>query len=303
MGTVTPETLAWCAEELGPVRVVADCSKQHPGHGSSMLRLRTGKAFCFLKEHDTCEHWGNEIHAYENWVGALGDLAPGLLAVRDVEPLALVIGELPGKPAAEVDLSLPRKRAVWHAAGAALAALHDLEIGVRFGPCLRGHPCSTEELGNAEEYLQKQLMNRITEALTLGCLSSVELAFAKAVRDLTAVFADVPPVPCHRDYCSANWLVSAEGILTGVIDFEFSHWDVRVNDLARDPDWIWLQSPDLFSAFMEAYGRSLTPTEECQLAVSRALYALNAIVWGCKHSFRGFEREGRRALKVLARML
>ena len=53
-------------------------------------------------------------------------------------------------------------------------------------------------------------------------------------------------------------------------------------------------------AFLQGYGRSFAPTEEQQLLVARAEYALSAILWGHDHAFYGFEREGREALAHLA---
>jgi Ser/Thr protein kinase RdoA (MazF antagonist) len=120
---------------------------------------------------------------------------------------------------------------------------------------------------------------------------------------LTPAFDGERPVPCHRDYCAANWLVRPDGTWAGIIDFEFAHWDVRVADFARDPHWNWIHRPDLIDAFFEGYGRSLTPAEEQQLLVARAEYALSAIVWGRDHAFHGFEWEGRVSLAHLASLL
>ncbi len=89
----------------------------------------------------------------------------------------------------------------------------------------------------------------------------------------------------------------------GVIDFEFAHWDVRVADFSRYPDWTYIERPDLVEAFFEGYRRFLTHEEEQQLLVAHAEYALGAITWGRDHSFFGFEREGRESLAHLASAL
>ena len=77
-------------------------------------------------------------------------------------------------------------------------------------------------------------------------------------------FAGERPVPCHRDYGPANWLVTDDGVWAGVIDFEFAYWDVRVADFSRYPDWEWIHRPNLLDAFFDGYGRRLTPKEEQQ---------------------------------------
>jgi len=295
--------LDWCTSVLGPVEVLSDHSKAHGGHESSTRRLRTPLGRCYLKLHRTRAHWHNEVHAYERWAGAFGDSAPRLLAVRDEAPLALVISELPGKIVEHTTLPASQERVVWRAAGAALVALHDLGPGECFGPCLRDGTCAEANPRDAREYLSQRLESQMERGIQTGYINAEELATVRTAYDLIPAFEGELPIPCHRDYCAANWLVSTEGTWAGVIDFEFAYWDVRVADFSRDPDWAWVRRPDLVDAFFKGYGRALTPTEEQQLLVARAEYALGAILWGHDHAFYGFEQEGREALAHLATIL
>ena len=299
----TDEALDWCTSVLGPVEVVSDQSKAHGGHESSTRRLRAPAGFCYLKVHQTRSHWHNEVHAYERWAGTFGDLAPRLLAVREAEPLALVVSELPGQIVEHARLSPSQERAVWRAAGAALGPLHDLGTGEHFGPNLRDGTQAEEFAQNAREYVSRTFESQIERAIQGGYTSDDELATIHAAYELIPVFEGERPTPCHRDYNAANWLVSEQGTWAGVIDFEFAYWDVRVADFSRDPDWAWVRRPDLFDAFFEGYGRSLTATEEQQMLVAHAEYALSAILWGRDHAFYGFEREGRESLAHLASLL
>ena len=134
-------------------------------------------------------------------------------------------------------------------------------------------------------------------------ISRDELATLHAACERILAFEDEPAVPCHRDYCAANWLVDEQGSWAGVIDFEFAYWDVRVTDFSRDPDWAWIVRPDLAEAFLEGYGRPFTSAGEQQLLVTRANYALGAILWGRDHAFYGFAREGHAALAHLSALL
>jgi len=122
-------------------------------------------------------------------------------------------------------------------------------------------------------------------------------------KELLPAFEGEQPVPCHRDYGPANWLVDEDGNWAGVIDMEFSAWDVRIDDFTRYPDWEWIQRPELVEALFEGYGLSLTERERKQYLVSHTLYALGAIVWGHGYGFYGFEQEGRDALRHLAQLL
>lgn len=292
--------LAWCAANLGPVHVLSEHSRQHGGHESATYRLHSGAGFHYLKVHQSCVHWHNEAHAYAHWARAFDDRAPRLVAVHDVEPLALIISEVPGEIVETARLSLAQGRAAWRAAGVALVALHHLTTGSCFGPCRRDGSCAGGASITAEAYVAEKLERQIARAVTGGYLHAGELPLLEAALANTAVFAGEQPIPCHRDYCAANWLVNADGEWSGVIDFEFAHWDVRVADFSRDPDWSWMRRPDLAEAFYEGYDHTVAPVATKQLFIARVEYALGAIVWGRDHAFFGFEAEGHAALAQLA---
>jgi len=297
------KALVWCASVLGPVESLSDHSKQHGDHESSTCRLRGRDGIYYIKIHETEAHWKNEVHAYEHWAQAFGERAPRLLAVCDGEPHALVISEVPGCIVEDLPLPIERERLVWRAAGAALKPLHEFGTGEFFGPCKRDGTSARQPIRNACEHVRVEFDGWLERAHQAGCLDEDEMKTVAAAMDLIPIFEGEPPVPCHRDYCTANWLVDEDGAWTGVIDFEFAYWDVRVADFSRDPSWAWVRRPDLMDAFFEGYGQPLTDIRQQQLMVARANYALGAIAWGHDNAFYGFEQEGRDALVHLTRLL
>jgi hypothetical protein len=92
-------------------------------------------------------------------------------------------------------------------------------------------------------------------------------------------------------------------VWTGVIDFEFSGWDVGAVDFSRYPNWDWIEHPELAEAFFEGYGHIFTPAEEQQRLVAHVQYALDAVVWGMENSYFGFAADGRKAFKHLGKLL
>ncbi len=300
MQTDETELLAWCARVLGPVEVLSDQSREHPGDRTGAHRLRTDAGLCYLKTHNDPAHWHNEVHGYRAWASAFGQSAPRLLAVRDEAPLALVVTALPGQILDELELPAAQERAVWRQAGAALAVLHKSATGTFFGPCQQDGTPAGPAVADAEEYIRTELDVWLGRGEAIDCLTPDEVAVVAAVRGLAAAFAGELPVPCHRDYGPANWLVTEEGVWSGVIDFEFSQWDVWMADFTRYPNWEWIDRPDLIEAFHTGYGRAFTPAEESQRLVCHVLYALAAVVWGQENDYFGFAAEGRRALALLA---
>lgn len=196
-------------------------------------------------------------------------------------------------------LSDDLEEAAWHAAGRALAGLYSLARGDCLGPCRRDGSCVGEPVGDATEYVSAELDRQADEGARAGYLSEDELAVVRAVQGLATAFAGEQLVPRHRDYGPANCLVISDGAWSGVIDFEFAYWDVRVAEFSRCPNWEWIDRPELLEAFFDGYGWSLTPKEEQQLLVARTQYSVGAISWGREHSYHGFEEEGRRALRFI----
>ena len=293
--------MAWCTSIVGPFEIVS--GKQRPDGRSSISRLQTSAGHCYLKVHEQQEVWEREVHGYEQWAPAFGDFAPRLLGVRDEGPLALLIDELPGKVLQEMDLPVDQERAAWRRAGQMLAGLHGFATNEYFGPCRRDGSPQGLAISDAVDYMRGTLEREIAKAVGAGYLDNEELAVARTALLLTPVFVGERPVACHRDYCPYNWLISEQGTWAGVIDFEFAHWDVRVADFSRYPDWEWMDRPDLLDALFEGYGRTLTPREKEQQFVAHVLYALGAITWGMEASYFGFVEEGRTALKRLATMV
>jgi len=297
------QVLAWCAAQLGPCRQLDDRTRQHAGARASVLRLQAASGTCYLKLHRDQLHWASEVHAYARWAPAFGDQAPRLLAVRDEPPLAIVVTAMAGIPLEAARLAPAQMQAAWHAAGRALAALHALPAGGWFGLCQRdGTPAATP-FTDACAYVAAQYDGWLACAEGSDYLSSAERAIVQQAMARIPAFAGEHPVPCHYDYCPANWLVGPDGQFSAVIDFEFARWDLRVTDFSRYPEWEWIAHPDRLDAFFAGYGRRLSVREEDQLLVARVLYALGAIVWGVENAYRGYATEGRHALRHLAPQL
>lgn len=297
------ELLAWCTRMLGPVEVLSDQSREHPGDRTSAHRLRTEAGLCYLKTHNDPAYWHNEVHGYRAWATAFGPNAPRLLAVRDEAPLALAITALPGRILDELQLSATQEQSIWRQAGAALAVFHSSAAGTFFGPCRQDGTPAGIPIADAEKFIRRDLDGWQRRGMAISCLTPDEMAVVAAARSLLSAFAGERPVPCHRDYGPANWLVTQEGVWSGVIDFEFAGWDVRMADFTRYPNWEWIDRPDLIDAFCAGYGWDFTPAEESQRLVCHILYALAAVVWGQENDYFGFAAEGRRALSLLANQL
>lgn len=295
------EVLQWCASIVGAFEIASDDPRLHGR--TSVYRLKTSSLSCYLKIHRERAAWEREVCGHEHWAVAFGSLAPKVLGVYEAEPGAVLFEALPGQIMEKARLSVRQEETVWHAAGRALAGLHRFVKGKYFGSCRRDDSVGPDGESEATEFVSAELEKLAAQSVRASYLSDDEMAVVNNARDLVPAFARERPTPCHRDYCPDNWLVNDEGNFAGVIDFEFSRWDVRVADLSRYPGWEWMHKPNLLEAFFDGYGLSLTPEEERQLLVARTQYALEAIVWGNENAYYGFVEEGRQALGQLAKVL
>ena len=311
LNTLTPALHHWCAAILGEFEIVSDASREHAGLRAAAHLLRSAHGSFYLKTHQDAAHWHSETHAYEHWATAFGSFAPRLVGVREEAPRALLISALPGRVIENAALSPAEALAAWRSAGRVLAGLHALPAGPFFGPCKRdGSPATalrTDAVGtDAVEYITRELEDWLARGLRISCLTNTEQSFVRDASALIPAFTGEPPVACHRDYCPPNWLVTQTErgwAFSGVIDFEFSRWDVRAADFTRYPEFDWIARPALADAFFEGYGRVFTPAEEQQRLFCHLLYALGALVWGMENEYFVYAAEGRAALAHLMKLL
>lgn len=292
------DIFSWCALIIGPFDVLYGDERFHGRHSVFQIQSQTDRLY--LKVHRDRNAWESEVYAYDQWPPAFERRMPRLLAIHEDEPFALLLSELPGEVMEKCPLTREQEERAWHAAGQVLAALHGLGEGDAFGPYKREKTNTQAPVRNAVTYIRTDLVRQGEACRMAGLLDRKERDVVEAALEHTSVFAEEPPVPCHRDYHPANWIITADGVWGGVIDFEFARWDVKVADFSRYPNWEWMYRPELLEAMFDGYGRRLTSNENRQLVVARVQYALSAITWGYEHSYVGFVEEGRQAIKHLS---
>ena len=280
-----PAVHAFVHESLGDYRLLCVRSWDHAE--SQVWEVRAETANFFVKQHARPHKVEQEWRAYRDWVPALGDAAPRLIAASGLEPGALILSALPGKIASAVALTVTEERALHTLAGRHLRRLHRW-------PSHQADPASVS-LG------LRQKLEKWTE-LAPGLVDAATVRWVAAEMD-TLLRTPVPsPVPCHNDYSPRNWLVSrtGAGLKVGVIDFEHAGPGLWVQDLCRLWSLVWPERPDLERAFFSGYGQPLSADDLRLLTSLSALDALATVVWANRHGDHQFEALGRAVLAQLA---
>lgn len=301
MNHVYEELVRWCQSTLGICEF--EPIEKLETERSTSARVSSEQGFFYLKVFSDPARWSAESHAYENWTNALRPYAPNFIASRDTAPLAILTSAKTGENLATTRLPTDLERGVWRQAGKALAEFHALGTMDAFSTDQSDTTMPFANSGEPVSFITSELELERDRAVATGSLTKRHLKIISAAQRLASSFEGEAPVPCHRDYQPDNWIVSPDGELTGIIDFELSRWDVRMADFTRYPNWESIVRPDLTEAFFDGYGRNLTQAEEEQRLVSHTIYALSAINWGTENSFDGFVREGHLALSHLAKLL
>lgn len=245
---------AWAEEHLGPLTTVRERSWR--GAKSIVVEVvaEDGRT-AYAKQPHLADRYVRELAAYQQFLPALGDLAPQLLAAERRRRLLLVSG-VDGRLAHQTPAA--GDPAVHRSAGRWLRVLHG-SLPPRPAPDARG-----------------VLAKRLAQVLERGShlLSPDEVAFVRAEVDAF----DLPGaayVPCHLDFTPRNWVVG--GGTVRAIDLGNAGLDLAVVDLARLARSDWVERPDLRDAFLEGYG-PLAPRDHEALRRVTALSAAQAVV-------------------------
>jgi hypothetical protein len=254
-----------CQEVLGDWTLLTQHPTQRPGSHVWRVRNTDGQEFV-AKRHLNQQKHQREDHAYTQWVPALSERAPRLIASEPRVP-AIVMTAIPGEPAdGGVTGSPPHpgSEADYHRqAGELLRRLHT----TRAGPLTSEPPNPLSR--RLEHWLPAAQLILTTDDIALVASCTACLADAKGV----------PLVPCHLDYQPRNWVIDRTGVLR-IVDFEHARLDVAIRDIVRLEYRHWLGRPDLREAFYEGYATPLHDRDRALLKACAALDAVTAIVRG-----------------------
>ncbi|MER6447222.1 NUDIX hydrolase [Streptomyces venezuelae] len=279
-GDELPRQLRLFAEHaVGPLARVADVSWARTG--SRVWRLTgTGGGTWYLKRHRGARFHHREVAAYRTWVPALGAHAPRLVAAGTMAQ-AVVVTALEGRALHGMVLDPASEARVQHGLGRLAAALH------RSAPEQPGVP--SPAAGKVERHLEaaRPYLADGDEGLVL--------ALARTYGDLPSPLL----VPTHGDLQYRNVLLTGDGELR-LFDFERSEYATATRDMVR-LSHTWDGRPDLRTAFLDGYGRGLTPDEELRLDCESAFDALSGIAYGTTHDDPEVTERGVRTLLRLRR--
>ncbi|MFJ7591784.1 phosphotransferase [Streptomyces sp. NPDC097617] len=274
-GVELPHRLREFAERaVGRIAAAAEVSW---GRGGSRVWRLTGSGggTWYLKQHRGPTFHEREVAAYRAWVPVLGRGAPHLVAV-DTAARAVVITALAGRSPHGTVLGAAAEVRLHRELGRLASALHH---------CTPERPAGLPAAtGSVKRHLE--------EARPYLAEGDEELVLA-----LARTYEDLPRpvlVPTHGDLQYRNVLLADDGEVT-LFDFERSQYATATRDMVRLGD-TWTGRPDLRAAFLDGYGRALTPTEELRQDCESAFDAVCGIAYGVGHDDPEVTERGHRTL-------
>ena len=219
---------------LGPCELTAVLTE-------AVIRVKTVSGGEFVaKQHLNRTLHDREVYAYRHWTTALGPSAPVLAAV-DEAAMIIATSVVPGVSPDPGDLTPDAYRQ----AGVLLRRFHEAEP-----PAI---------LPWYRDWLRERAAHWASRAAPL--LTPDDSA---VIRDHLAAIGQ-PGIlsgrPCHLDFQPRNWLIGRPGDVS-IVDFEHARIDLPARDLVRLRFRTWLRRPELRDAFLNGYGRPLSPAED-----------------------------------------
>jgi hypothetical protein len=259
------------ARLLGPCELIAVLAEK-------VIRVATVPGGEFVvKQHPNRTLHEREVHAYRHWTTALGPSTPALIAVDDAA-MIIATTALPGASPRPSDLTAD----LYHRIGVLLRRFHEAEPPVT--------------IPGYHDWLQERATHWASRAALLLTPDDKTV-----IGDhLTAIGqADIPPgAPCHLDFQPRNWLINPPGEVS-VVDFEHARIDLPARDLVRLRFRTWPGRPDLRDAFLDGYGRALSPAEDRLTWHLGAIDALTALARGHENTDPELVAVGRNTLRQL----
>ncbi|MEW1633522.1 NUDIX domain-containing protein [Streptomyces sp. NPDC093801] len=270
------------------LRVFAERAIGRIAHASEVSWVRTGSRVWkltgpgggtwYLKRHRGPKFHGREVAAYRSWVPALGPRAPRLVSA-DAEAQAVVVTALSGRPLHGMVLDPADEARIQHGLGRLTSALHR----------------SAPERPAASVTAADKIKRHLEGARPYLVNGDEDLVLA-----LAGTYAGLPLpslVPTHGDLQYRNVLLGTDGEPL-LFDFERSEYNTATRDMVRLSD-TWTGRPDLRAAFLDGYGRRLTPAEELRLDCEAAFDAVSGIAYGTSHGDPEVTERGLRTLRRL----
>jgi aminoglycoside phosphotransferase (APT) family kinase protein len=241
---------------------------------------RAGVVFGWLKVHISSGAARRELLALRAWAPSLR--APRVLAVDDREPVAFVVGHLPGVCVAELPVGSLAFRQAVRLAGRALNEMHQI-------PFVDADPLP---LSVALRRRATSWATRAAPFLAPGVGERLAAEMSKA-----AQACEWSRVPCHRDFQPGNWILSEDHQSLTIIDFGHARADVWLCDLVKLFEGDLARDPELRRAWFEGYGRLLNVDESRMLEALGALHGVATLAWGSEHGDLDAVRRGRQILE------
>lgn len=269
--------LAIAQSLVGPCEVVADRSWVELALSVVLEVVTADGTPLIVKSHNDVFRNQLEVAAYRQWVPAIADRAPTLVAA-DEAGRVLVLTKL---DAAAPALELPPS--VYADAGAVLRRFHSS------GQELVDPGWAAQRLANLHSWIER---------VPPGLIANDDIEW---VERQAAVLLDLPPpplVPCHGDFQPRNWLVADDGRVF-VFDFEKARHDWWIHDIQRMWWKEWRGHPERRDSFLAGYGSELNETEQAGFRANSARGHLVQIAWATEHGDHEFADAGRAYLSTM----
>lgn len=270
ISTALPADLAtWLGARFGQVRLVTDVS--WPRADSRVWRVKTDTQSVYVKISPDADDHARELAGHAFAARALDPLQAPQILISNQSLLVLVNSPLAGHVVRGLDLPIDEERQVYTHAGTLVRRWHD-----------HSPPATSVDRAAITEAINDQAdeAHRI-QPLIAEHIDAAQRDLVKAAAlELPRLAAATPMVYRHGDYATRNWLWDSHGGRLGAIDFAMAAHGLLVEEFVWLYGAVWVQRPDLRTAFFDGYGRHLSQDEERALQLLTVRLAASYLATG-----------------------
>jgi Ser/Thr protein kinase RdoA (MazF antagonist) len=263
--SLPPDLKRWLDRSFSGITAVRDVS--WPRDDSRVWYVQSGRGGMYVKISRTPERFAREVSAYQRAAVVLGEgRAPGLVAAEEGMRV-IVTSPLPGRLAAGSDAEPGEARTMHRLAGALLGRWHEQATP-------SSHSAERRRAVASVADRVAQLSERLRRIASL--LEEPQRRLAEDARvDLPKLAPRLPLKFRHGDFQPRNWQWDARNASVALLDFEEARFGIAVEDFTWLFGVSWRADPDLETACIDGYGRSLSKEERYALPLFAALAAVD----------------------------
>ena len=301
---IDEKTLDIISTIVGSFDIIDDHRADNERTGVISINVNNQKFF--VKIHKNLWHWHPEVFAYKSWTKFVEPFAPIMRSsFNNGETFGIITTPIKGRTVNETNITeKSRLIEIYYNAGKHLRKMQNGANNSFFGiPKVDGtpleHPYLKTGITDPVEYITLEIESIFKLGYDKNIFTNKHMPLVNYSLKSCEIFGSDKPVFTNKDFSQNNWMVDENGIFTGFIDFEKTHWGLSLDSFGVVIERYAFDKPDLRQALFDGYGLPDDETTKLKIQILNVKMALTDIYNGLNNNHPHFVDCGQRMLNQL----